>query len=610
MSISRRKFLKGAILLPAISIGGPAALAATGNLFEGPGKFRRVRPGDPRWPSPERWEGLNAAVKDNLTKIESPFAVCKTPVSSAECDALFKELKNPYYIGDSPALTQTSGWLGAWESEPSIYAVAAKSDADVIAAVNFARENNLRIVIKGGGHSYQGTSNSKDSLLVWTRAMNEILLHDDFVARDCDGRQYPQPAVTVGAGAIWAQVYDAVTTRAGRYVQGGGCATVGVAGLIQSGGFGSFSKNYGLAAAGLLEAEIVTADGNLLVANTCTNPDLFWAIKGGGGGSFGVLTRLTLRTHELPAYFGGASGTIKAHSDSAFREIIARVISLYHEKLFNPHWGEQIIFHTGNSISFSLVFQGLTHGEAEAIWDPFKDALSNASQDFEWISPLMVLALPAQHAWDSGFLKKNAPFLIAGDDRPGAPERNIFWKGDQEQAGQFLYAYHSAWLPASLLHQEQQHKLAEALFAATRSWGVSLHFNKGLAGAPAEKIAAAEDTAANPAVLNAFALAIIAGEGEPSFTGMAGHEPDIKAGRDAAIKINKAMNELLRIVPDAGSYVAESDFFQKNWQQAFWGLNYERLAEVKKKYDPDGLFFVRHGVGSEKWSGDGFARIH
>ena len=83
-------------------------------------------------------------------------------------------------------------------------------------------------------------------------------------------------------------------------MQGGGCMTVGVAGLIQSGGFGSFSKAYGMAAASLLEAEVVTADGAVRIANACTNPDLFWALKGGGGGSLGVVTRLTLRTHELP----------------------------------------------------------------------------------------------------------------------------------------------------------------------------------------------------------------------------------------------------------------------------------------------------------------------
>ena len=115
-----------------------------------------------------------------------------------------------------------------------------------------------------------------------------------------------------------------MTTRRGRYVQGGGCTTVGVAGLIQSGGFGSFSKKYGLAAAGLLEAEVVTADGVARIANACTNPDLFWGLKGGGGGTLGVVTRVTLRTRELPSFFGAVFGKITAASEAAFRELISR----------------------------------------------------------------------------------------------------------------------------------------------------------------------------------------------------------------------------------------------------------------------------------------------
>ena len=101
--------------------------------------------------------------------------------------------------------------------------------------------------------------------------------------------------------------YNAVTTKGGRYVQGGGCGTVGVAGLVQGGGFGSYSKSYGTAGAALLEAEIVTADGAVRIANACSNPDLFWALKGGGGGTFGVVTRLTLRTHELPEHSASCS---------------------------------------------------------------------------------------------------------------------------------------------------------------------------------------------------------------------------------------------------------------------------------------------------------------
>lgn len=105
---------------------------------------------------------------------------------------------------------------------------------------------------------------------------------------------------------------DAVTTKAGAYVQGGGCTTVGVAGLVQSGGFGSFSKHYGTCAASLLEAEVVTADGKLRIANACTNPDLFWALKGGGGGTFGVVTKVTLRVHDLPEYAGAAIFRVKS----------------------------------------------------------------------------------------------------------------------------------------------------------------------------------------------------------------------------------------------------------------------------------------------------------
>jgi FAD/FMN-containing dehydrogenase len=91
-----------------------------------------------------------------------------------------------------------------------------------------------------------------------------------------------------------------MTSKAGRYVQDGGCTTVGVAGLIQSGGFGSFSKNYGTAASSLLEAEVVTADGAVRIANACTNPEPFWALKGGGGGSFGVVTPSRSRRTSWP----------------------------------------------------------------------------------------------------------------------------------------------------------------------------------------------------------------------------------------------------------------------------------------------------------------------
>src|SRR5262249_12643091 len=144
-----------------------------------------------------------------------------------------------------------------------------------------------------------------------------------------------------------------------------------VAGHIQSGGYGSFSKGFGSAAGNLLEAEVVTADGRVLVCNERRNSDLFWALKGGGGGSVWVVTRVTGRTHALPEHFGWASGKIKANSDDAFKRLIAQFVAFYAEHLFNPHWGEQIHLNPRNELELSLVSQGLTEAESKAVFAPF-----------------------------------------------------------------------------------------------------------------------------------------------------------------------------------------------------------------------------------------------
>ena len=359
--MNRRTFLK--------AIGSAAIIPLLPERLLASQTASRVRPSDAAWPSKSAWKQLNEAVGGKLIPVDFPLSVLKTDPTGAAARYLSDNIKNPYYVGDQPGLTQTLGWVDAWVSKPSVYAVAARNAEDIAQAVNFARENDLRLVIKGGGHSYQGTSNAPDSLLIWTRHLNAITIHPGFVPHGCELK--PQPAVTLGAGTIWKQAYDAVTTGSGKYVQGGGCSTVGVAGLIQNGGFGSHSKHYGTAAGSLLEAEVVTADGQIRIANTCTNPDLFWALKGGGGGTFAVVSKLTLRLHDLPEFFGVANFTIKAASDDDYRRLIHRFVNIYRENLFNDHWGEQARLGPDNSLEISMVSNGLDTEPAKRSGSPF-----------------------------------------------------------------------------------------------------------------------------------------------------------------------------------------------------------------------------------------------
>jgi len=598
--MQRRTLLKALAALPLFSW-----LPAPGSAAAGVRPARWVRPGEPGWPSPAEWAALGESVGGRLVQVQSAFAVCEPDAGSAACTDLFDNLLlDPFYIDQSVNLTQTLGWLDAFTSEPSAYAVLAASSADVAAAVNFAREHNVRLVVKSGGHSYQGTSNAADSLLIWTRPnMQDIELNDSFVPQGGAGLVAPEPAVSVGAGAIWMDAYNAVTTVAGRYVQGGGCTTVGVSGLTQGGGFGSFSKGFGTAAANLLEAEVVTADGAVRVVNAFQDPDLFWALKGGGGGTFGVVTRFTLRTHELPDYLGIVAALVEATSDAAYQTLVEQMISFYRESLFNPHWGEQIHFGPGNQVTIVMLFQGLTQAQAKQTWAPFFDWVAARPADYTFTQQPLFLAVPAQDFWNVAWYEQNLPpeyasELVAPDPLPGAPADYYYWETNADEVAAFWYSYQSTWLSQQLLDPENQPALVDALVQASQFWTVELHCNKGIAGAAADAVRRTADTSMNPAVLDSFALAIVADGGQAVYPGIPEHEPDLTLARQQAKLVTAAMAPLKALRERPASYFNETDYFEADWQTAFWGDHYARLLRVKERYDPGGLFFVHHGVGT------------
>jgi FAD/FMN-containing dehydrogenase len=508
-----------------------------------------------------------------------------------------KVLGNPFAIQDDPAGTQSAGWLDAWTSAPSAYAVEAAGAADVAAAVRFASEHRLRLVVKGAGHDYLGRSSAPDSLLVWTHRMRDITVHDAFVARGCDGHE-GVPAVTVEAGTRWLEAYKEVTVKGRRYVQGGGCTSVGAAGgFTQGGGFGSWSKKYGTAAGNMLEAEVVTADGKLVVANACQNRDLFWALRGGGGGTFGVVVRMTMRTHPLPSHFGFVFGQIEAKSDADFRELIARFISFYRQHLANEAWGEQVSVDSDNSLGLSMSFLGMSGEQAEKVWQPLRAWVDQHRDRFTMKTRF--LAIPADRMWDRAFIEKNVREAIRPDDRPHVRDQLYWWANNQEEVSMYWYTYQSRWIPLDRFEGAQAARFAQALFEASRHRSFDLHFNKGLAGASADALQRNRDTSMNPAVERAAAL-VIAAAGETRHPGVPGHEPDRREAEAAKARVSAAMAIIRRATPGAGSYVNETDYFEPDWQRTFWGENYTRLLAIKRRVDPDNLFSCHHCVGSER----------
>jgi FAD/FMN-containing dehydrogenase len=539
-------------------------------------------------------DGLAREVGGRLLQVRAPLR-CRSGGHDTDCPAALARLRNPYLIEDDPAGFHTTGWFGAYDARPSPVTVAAETAADIAVAVGYARDRGLGLVIKGTGHDYLGRSSAPGSLLVWTHRMRDVTVHDAFTP--AGNRDQGVPAVTIGAGTRWLEVYQALAPR-GRYVQGGGCTSVGAAGgFTQGGGFGSFSRRYGTAAGNVLEAEVVTAAGEILVASAGQHRDLFWALRGGGGGTFGVVSRLTMRTHPVPATVAIVAGTIRAASGEDFRRLI-RALVAFLPGLCDDHWGEQVRLSGDNTAGFLMTAADLTRMEARGTWQPF---LTWAGAARGLTSEVSISEMPFGSLWDPGAWDQAAPDMICRDDRPGSggPPGLFWWAGNHGEVSQYLHAYQSRWLPGGLF-DDSPDGLADALFTATRHWPVSLHFNKGLQGAAAQALARDRATAVNPAVFDAAALVITASAQQYAFPGIPGHEPDLALAAARARQVSGAMDPIRALTAGSGSYVNETDYFEPDWQHSFWGGNYPRLLEIKQAYDPANLFRVHHGVGSER----------
>lgn len=252
--MERRRFVLG--------LGGAAALSGCGGGGAGDSPAPAPAPAPAPTPGPD-WDGLSRQMQGQLLL---PGA------------ADFERVRR--------------GANARYDAQQPLAVARCTGAADVAAALAFARQQKLAFAARSGGHSYLGASTGQ-GLLIDVGAM--------------DGVQLDGERAIVGAGAKLVDVYDTLI-GAGRCIPSGSCVTVGISGITLGGGIGVLDRAHGLSCDTLLSARVVTADGQQLECSDTQRPDLFWALRGGGGGQVALVTSLTFQTHAVtPLVQFGAS---------------------------------------------------------------------------------------------------------------------------------------------------------------------------------------------------------------------------------------------------------------------------------------------------------------
>ncbi len=220
-----------------------------------------------------------------MTTILSTIAGSETDVSDEALEELRMLVRGNVLTPGDEAYERVRAPYNAMQIDRPALIVQCSGTADVVDTVNFARANGLEVAVRGGGHSVAGLSSSNGGMLIDLALMNGVFV-------DAEAR-----LARVQGGALWGDV-DRETQLHGLVTPGGIVSDTGVAGLTLGGGEGWIRRKYGLSCDNLVEAEVVGADGQVRVASAESNPDLFWALRGGGG-NFGIVTSFTFQLYPL-----------------------------------------------------------------------------------------------------------------------------------------------------------------------------------------------------------------------------------------------------------------------------------------------------------------------
>ncbi|KAF5875951.1 putative fad binding domain protein [Botrytis fragariae] len=539
-------------------------------------------PGDASWPSQNEWDNLNSTVNGRLIATKPIAFSCHEPnYDETECTRARElwtwpmphsensaSVMNPYFLNQScdPFTDSSKPCLNGNLPE---YAINISSAADVAAGLKFAEKNNIRVIIKNTGHDFVGRSSGAGALSIWTHNLKEL----EFL--DYESKLYTGRAAKIGAGRQAYEILPAAN-EAGVRVLAGWCPTVGiVGGYTQGGGHGPLIGEYGLAADQTLEWEVVTALGEHLVATPYENSDLYWALSGGGGGTYAVVLSMTTKAHP-EGLMGGGNLTLTTSGNSI--DVFWQAVDLWNA--FLPKVvdeGIQSTYMLTDEIFsiYSMTWSGHTGEELKSLLEPFISQLDQLHiiYQFEYTS------FPRFYDHYTHY----TPGLPYGD-----------YEISELTGGRLI--------PRSIVESEDTNS---GFTATLRNITVGGRF---VLNCVASNVAHSrvgnkpESNAVLPAWRTSIMSIIIVVLWDPRAA--------IEEGIASAYEMtDEIVPQLERITPGSGTYINEGDFRLKTWKVDYFGINYEMLREVKRKYDPNDLFYAVVSVGSDEWSVAGDGRL-
>ncbi|KAM0270614.1 hypothetical protein ACHAQH_009374 [Verticillium albo-atrum] len=545
----------------------------------------KCSPAEGCWPDKKTWDALNSTVAGNLLQHVPPAAVCynefrgiPTYDKAACAEATSKWTDERWQISRPASALWTWGSNNTCEltTDPSAtckmgnypeYVIMAKTKEHIKAGVDFARARNIRLVIRNTGHDFESRSAGAGSLAINTHGFKDISFTDNY---DGPGG-YQGPAVTIGAGVQGFEVIDAAHAQnPRRKVVTGECATVGVAGgFIQGGGHGPLTSFYGFAADNALSFDVLTASGDFITANERWHPDLFWALKGGGPGTFAVVLAVTMKTYldDLPT--AGLYLNVNASTGATFPQALRAAGIINEQANYLVDEGLYAIYEL-----YPPATLGALHVQ------PIMGFNMTAEQLKTTVAPLLK-ALDAENIpYDAGFLQYSDFYSIYHDlFEPEVAAQNGL-------TGGWVFTHED-------MRTENQPAVAEAVELALSPRSDMVGIVIGHIFDPGHKMSKSQ-SATHPRWRGATMrfMSVLVQPLDATWEEKLDHH-DVMA--------NVITEKYKAAAPNGLAYVNENYAFMNNWQDAFWGQNYPKLKMLKKTWDPLGVFFSPSTPGTEDW---------